>query len=1127
MKEKKASGKTGSHGAVTVFLTLILIPCLIFTCAFGDISRVELSKSQAASAGDLALYSLMSNYDADLKEWYGLVASSQSIENFYDKTEQYFIGMLNANGLDGEGSELFSAYLSALAHEDGYSNFLQIEEVSDTKVGALATASLGENPALLEDGIVEFMKYRGPVVIVNNVIERFKQLDIIGKLKEAKENEPIVKKKQEYVEAEAEMMEDILGTYLALLQYKNFYEKNISKLGSDQYSQYSEKMSLIYEDMGAMHVETVNDKEYDYGGVTDLITKYYAFSADLNNISSSIPIVQGEPGVINGHDTVWCDTAYGMAEIGATQMRNENDELIDQYEISEAKVDALLNGLDTYIGNITNAAGSLQTAVKDISSPTGDANNDVNPVVYCMRFQNAVNSNDFSTMSKNANEMMVTLAKIMVANYCQKSEASVQKLAEAQRKIWRTRNNYLTLSNENTDYQRYMRKYTSTIGGVVDFVTNRKYSFNSNYLKSFGTETYVQMGSFLKYVREDLGAAYDLIDEQIKNIDLIINGGKVSNPNVDKEYKVLSLDKLKKVMKETAKKRDAWGTEASKHDTQFAKDEHNDYTGEAEKVSEGNAKKVFSAQTLAAQMRQDPETAVNELKTRLLNIRANLVQLKDDLDSFTYGGEKIKDLTRDTAITAFRNTYSTTCLTTDITLSGGTAQAAGYTKGLLKPEASKLYQAPVIEKGSTSNDPQIINDPPELAKYLMEAINESQLQSATDKKATYNEQVESLKESAKTQKAAEKNFDEKYVANLGSNPKKCTAGSPFTGFSAFTGIIDLVQTVIKGNYGQVRDQVYFVAYVLEMFSFSTFDNEGQVQYAEKKDNKILTLTDFVNSDKGYHYPNPYYQTWTTFKPTDFTDNLTLTNYAINKENNYSNLAEIEYILYGQETNKENLKKAYDQIFAIREPLNLISGFQNFYTGNNDTALFINAIADAICAATCGLVPIPAIKAALILVLSTLESIHDLQRIKAGVQVAIYKIKPEEWYCSMSRGTGSSTSLDGVMKTEGGIEPQDQGGLYYSDYITFFLLLAANNKNTYSKMLQRTGDLIEANMKTKFNDKFSLNKSICYFSLESTLKVKPLLMTLPIANSMEGVDTSILSEKTDWCTYSVKYVRGYS
>ena len=68
--DRKKRGRR-EHGAVTVFLTLILVPCIIFTCAFGDVSRVELSRSQAEAAGDLALYSLLAHYDEELKVWSG------------------------------------------------------------------------------------------------------------------------------------------------------------------------------------------------------------------------------------------------------------------------------------------------------------------------------------------------------------------------------------------------------------------------------------------------------------------------------------------------------------------------------------------------------------------------------------------------------------------------------------------------------------------------------------------------------------------------------------------------------------------------------------------------------------------------------------------------------------------------------------------------------------------------------------------------------------------------------------------------------------------------------------------------------------------------------------------------
>ena len=190
--------KRRSRGAVSVFLTLVLIPCIIVTCAFDDISRVQLSKAGAASAADLALYSLMAEYDVDLKDYYGLVASSQDIDEFYEKTATYFCGMMDAKGVSGEGSELFTEYLKSLQNgEVKVSDFLQVEMAEPVKVSAADHAQMGENPALIEDGIVEFMKYRGPVTLVTKVIDRFTKLNLGKNTADVDKDRKIVEKKQE------------------------------------------------------------------------------------------------------------------------------------------------------------------------------------------------------------------------------------------------------------------------------------------------------------------------------------------------------------------------------------------------------------------------------------------------------------------------------------------------------------------------------------------------------------------------------------------------------------------------------------------------------------------------------------------------------------------------------------------------------------------------------------------------------------------------------------------------------------------------------------------------------------------------------------------------------------------
>ena len=66
-----------ARGAVSVFLIIILVPCLLFSSIFVDLSKVYLAESQAESAADLALNSLVSHFDYDLNDWYGMVASCQ------------------------------------------------------------------------------------------------------------------------------------------------------------------------------------------------------------------------------------------------------------------------------------------------------------------------------------------------------------------------------------------------------------------------------------------------------------------------------------------------------------------------------------------------------------------------------------------------------------------------------------------------------------------------------------------------------------------------------------------------------------------------------------------------------------------------------------------------------------------------------------------------------------------------------------------------------------------------------------------------------------------------------------------------------------------------------------------
>ena len=67
--DTKKTAHHSSHGAVTIFLAIILVPCIVLTCVLTDVSRVQLVKATSASAADLALDSLLCRYDETLNEY--------------------------------------------------------------------------------------------------------------------------------------------------------------------------------------------------------------------------------------------------------------------------------------------------------------------------------------------------------------------------------------------------------------------------------------------------------------------------------------------------------------------------------------------------------------------------------------------------------------------------------------------------------------------------------------------------------------------------------------------------------------------------------------------------------------------------------------------------------------------------------------------------------------------------------------------------------------------------------------------------------------------------------------------------------------------------------------------------
>lgn len=1049
--------KSSSHGAVSVFLAIILVPCMVFTCIFGDLSRVQLSMATAESAGDLALYSLLARYDEDLKEYYGLVASCQDINEFYTVTANYFQGMLAAEGVSGEGSALFLEYLRQL-QQDGYADFLRCD-LSNVQVTAAENGALGSNPALIEDGIVEFMKYRGPVQITSNVLKRFSDLDFENQITEAEKNKQVTDAKQEYAEKQGELLELAFYSYLAIREYEKAQEAADCP-DSAMYKSLAENLQKIRDDLH---------------GATAIIAEYYF------------------PGTENlrQQDKPFLDIANYTSKKESVGIKTEDDDGNEIYCLDKATLEKLLKDLDKDEEALRKAGDAFVTAYDEIGDPvTG-----VNYVVYCLKVQKVIEESGLvNTMKTKGDQLLQRYAKLKAAAECEPLPENddlpadwQQQLADACTKIEKLYTEYLKQSG-TSDYLKKLNTYLNKAAEVVPKVQNRGYTFSSK-LTGNGAETLDgfagQMSGYLNGLRANL-------QEQIDRLDIAIDGGTLPGGQ-----KVSPLDELVVKAQEFTDSRNNWGTAAGNSHTTYGDQELELYQGAAEAAAGGggNSEEV-RGEKIAARINRE---SVQELKNRLQNIRNDAQQCLDTLNAIQYGGQPLQNLTGGEALIAAARTVVPE--NTQLSLEAASNAAEGYFQSLLQPGTDPLYQPPAQNSAADGNDPKLSNQPPELYRFLKELLQEdeagieAEVESNKQKNADYEKQRQDS-----TQKAKEVGA---YLDTLGSDLEECSGKEKVGALTALGSVVTVVDNLMNGSGDELRDQLYVCEYIMDMFSCSTFDNEGKYQLArDRKGEENVTFEDYPYTD--------VQADWNKESATEVMENQSLTNVPINAGHNHAFQGEVEYILYGNTSLKANISEAYANIFAIREMLNVVSGFCNFYT--NAT---ITEIAAGVASSTAGIVPMPVTKCVLILLLSTLETAKDLERLKAGAPVELYKARETDWYYNIEGG---------FPPAEGSVEKES--GLFYSDYMYIFLLLGLTNGETYPSMLLRVGDLIQANMRKQTGDKeYTLDNAQCYFRLQGTVRVRPLMMALPIVDTVDGA--SGMREKTDWCTYQVNMVRGYS
>ena len=1084
MSKKKLYNAT--RGAVSVFLVIILVPCMLVASIFVDLGRVRLARANNTVAADLALDSLLTNYDYDLKEWYGLAASCQSIDEFYTVSEDYFRRTISSKGLSKD--EVYTAfeYVESAFESDDIVDLLNADCLTDagTMMSAVPDANLS-NPTIMKKQVVEFMKYRAPIEITTQLIDRLKKDSSVGETLEAEKNEPIAEDKKEYYEKEGELLEVSYKIYQAIKKYS---DKNMT---NDKLQQYANKINGYRDVYKEITKKTISNLIN-----TDGLSVYNRVQVNVN------------------------DYGYGSVgnkfneKSGSLRSYSKKEDGVEKYYIKNKKISDLCDDLQNKINNFNTKHSEFETAGSSVAStlPSGD----VNAVQWWVKANKAVNNgwgNPTSKLKTAAEDMMKAYSKVKAL--MQATNDGKLNLDEdvTDTEHWSDRPNML-INNTETIVGKYLKKpssissssstYLKIVSNLETVSYNNKDNIKPENITVNVNGASVSLNSAVSTVSSDIKSIKTELQEYINLIDDVLKG----------RHGIKKLDDLKKLVTEYQSKLNTWDTQVKSTDTEMA----TEHATEINDIKENNFAKDIT-----------PES-VDKLKTRLENIRSQFQNMINDIDNIKFSGKKVMDIS---SFSTLKGKIKSVVSDDDIPMNQSDLNSFCETKFNEKMSSNYSSEALLVKLSHMSdNNYNVEINPvtgkvatPELYKYFYTKFN-----TVDDSKVEQHKKgKDKAKDKAKNAENEAKSKGRYPFTDTGTIAKEFSGDNTAGLGNSISSIVKLFSSLMNGKISDIRDDIYVTSYIMNMFSYATFEEQGKFSLIENNQDLML----HGNRVPAEYNSDEVKNKWASEKPTD-PYNKTLTNKMINKKNNVAYDAEIEYILYGKtgdNANQENVKAAYSKIYLVRYPLNLVSGFASFWKldTKNTTSVVFDTVANSIQAVTQGIIPAALVKVVLIALITALETCKDLDRLEAGFPVELYKKDYTKWWCALpSVSSVSSDDFDGAMGSfdSGSVGDKKAGneGIYYSDYLTVFVYTGLGNNGVATDMLKRMAEVMQTNMKKQEGvpEDYSLTKSKVYFKLDAKMRVKPIMVSLPY---FSGYDND-MNNSDDWCTYDISMVRGY-
>ncbi len=974
------------QGAVSLFLVIILLPTLTIAGIFVDIARVKLGEEVATTSADLALNTVLSYYDTDLKDYFGLLASCQDTESAIEVSKEYFVASMVSAGVDTDTALTYvnNIISSFVTEDDDVTDFLQLSVDGDVTITATENGAL-DNPALLKTQIVEFMKYRAPINGIASLLEKLKESS--STLENASKETELTEKKQAFYEAEEALIKQAEVAYKAIKKYTDYS----ATINGTSYKISSEDLLNSFSEF--------------------LATPYNNKSMEENFKSAHTLMVKN---LYNTHDSSGTNAKTLLTSKTITS-QSESTTYSESNQASASQIQKLIETLNTAVTTYCTKKAALQTAYETVGSKESSDYD----IQYWVALTSAV-STQYAAYKTAAESVWSAYLKL---------ENAVENAAENAMDE--------TMTTPTSSYVTY---------GTGEQTLQSIYSALSSYYTSKIKSEVTGSGSDTFKKISQLCSKLNTTENQNKlNLSTVTYIYTISNRlsgYYDAFNEAASL--AKKAKEETAKLTNLLKTYQSA--LEAWKSLAYDDALSSSSLAEQDKKTIEELEKEGAPFTAD---AVTELVNRLSNIYEVCSTFATDIKAIKYNSTSVLNVTNYTKFRSAASLDTSKIVRNESELESYAESSFSFTIGTaIQNIKTSSGTSSSLKSGDTytitdSYHLYLEKTSLELWTWMKNKFGgTTSTASLSASTSGYDVSDESSAESARNDiedkgdstedtksTAAGKSFSEWSGATLPTSSSSTTVES-LTFSSAIESISTYVSNLFSdftGTVGSsvvnVRDDLYTIDYIMSMFTWETFDYEGCYSLLTESQQKKITYENFSD-----YYTSTIKSSWTSSN-----DIKTLTLTTRSTSNNWAYGAEVEYILYGNTSNDKNLSSAHAQIYAIRYACDLAPVFNKYW---EDTT--VKAVANALQAFA--YIPAGLTKTLICLAITAAEASEDLKTLQKGIPVALVKEKSELFCSYKSVFLGSSAS----RKTSSGLT------LSYSDYLKIFLFikLTANENPIY-------------------------------------------------------------------------------